>query len=437
MLDFIYYPVSAILWVWHKVFGAVLGADSGFAWALSVVFLVFTLRAILYKPFVKQVRTQRQMQELQPQIKALQKKYSGDRQKMAVEMQKLQKEHGFNPVAGCLPVLLQAPVFIGLFHVLRSFNRTGGAANLPFLSPTAPMTPELNAVTPNYIFSAADVQSFLRADLFGAPLSSYILQPAAQLQAFAVDVVGGEIPSKVAIAAVAIPLMIIASIATHFTARASVARQSAAAAANPQSAIMNKLVVWVFPIFVLVGGPFLPVAILLYWLSNNGWTLVQQHYVFGKMAKEEEARKTEAQERRSVNAPKPGAKPTNLRKKGAGSVTEAGLSLGADADDVVDEVVAEDAGAAPAETTGTAPTGSAGSRPRKRGGSARPSPAFDASLGGAPSGGGSGSAGAGKSGAAKRSGGAGASKGSQRRSPAKSGAGAAKQTTAKAKRKRR
>ena len=437
MLDFIYYPVSAILWVWHKVFGAVLGADSGFAWALSVVFLVFTLRAILYKPFVKQVRTQRQMQELQPQIKALQKKYSGDRQKMAVEMQKLQKEHGFNPVAGCLPVLLQAPVFIGLFHVLRSFNRTGGAANLPFLSPTAPMTPELNAVTPNYIFSAADVQSFLRADLFGAPLSSYILQPAAQLQAFAVDVVGGEIPSKVAIAAVAIPLMIIASIATHFTARASVARQSAAAAANPQSAIMNKLVVWVFPIFVLVGGPFLPVAILLSWLSNNGWTLVQQHYVFGKMAKEEEAKKAEAQERRSVNAPKPGAKPTNLRKKGAGSVTEAGLSLGADADDVVDEVVAEDAGAAPAETTGTAPTGSAGSRPRKRGGSARPSPAFDASLGGAPSGGGSGSAGAGKSGAAKRSGGGGASKGAQRRSPAKSGAGAAKQTTAKAKRKRR
>lgn len=71
MLDFIYYPVSWILWVWHKVFAAIpfLGPDSGWTWALSVVFLVFTLRAILYKPFVKQVRTTRQMQELQPQIK--------------------------------------------------------------------------------------------------------------------------------------------------------------------------------------------------------------------------------------------------------------------------------------------------------------------------------------------------------------------------------
>ncbi|GAB2910147.1 membrane protein insertase YidC [Rhodococcus aerolatus] len=423
MLDFIYYPVSAILWVWHKVFGAVLGADNGFAWALSVVFLVFTLRAILYKPFVKQVRTQRQMQELQPQIKALQKKYSGDRQKMATEMQKLQKEHGFNPVAGCLPVLLQAPVFIGLFHVLRSFNRTGGAANIPFLSPTAPMTPELNAVTPNYIFGVDDVQSFLRADLFGAPLSSYITQPMSQLQAFAVDVVGGGIPNKVAIASVAIPLMIVASIATHFTARLSVARQSAAAAANPQSALMNKLVVWVFPLFVLVGGPFLPIAILLYWLSNNGWTLVQQHYVFGKMAKEEEEKKTLAIERKAANAPKPGAKPTNLRKKGTGGggVTEAGLAVGADPVDVVEEVTGEDtadSAAAPART------------PRKRGAGARPSPAFDASLGG-------GTAGAGRSGGGRSgSSGGGARNGSGRR-PAGSGAGAGKQTTAKAKRKRR
>ena len=171
MLNFIYYPVSAILWVWHKVFGFILGPDNGIAWALSVVFLVFTLRAVLYKPFVKQVRTTRQMQELQPQIKALQKKYSGDRQRQAVEMQKLQKEHGFNPIMGCLPVLAQAPVFIGLFHVLRSFNRTGtGMGQLG-------MSAEDNLNTPNYVFSATDVQSFLDARLFGAPISAAITTP--------------------------------------------------------------------------------------------------------------------------------------------------------------------------------------------------------------------------------------------------------------------
>ena len=69
----------------------VLGPQNFFTWALSVMFLVFTLRAILYKPFVRQIRTTRQMQEMQPQIKALQKKYGKDRQRFAMEMQKLQR----------------------------------------------------------------------------------------------------------------------------------------------------------------------------------------------------------------------------------------------------------------------------------------------------------------------------------------------------------
>ncbi len=130
-LDYIYYPVSAIMWVWYKAFAFLLGLIPGvdgdtnfFSWALSVMFLVFTLRAILYRPFVRQIETTRQMQELQPQIKALQKKYGKDRQRMALEMQKLQKEHGFNPILGCLPMLAQVPVFLGLYHVLMSFNRT-------------------------------------------------------------------------------------------------------------------------------------------------------------------------------------------------------------------------------------------------------------------------------------------------------------------------
>ena len=105
-------------------FALLLGPTNFFAWALSVMFLVFTLRAILYRPFVRQIETTRQMQELQPQIKALQKKYGKDRQRLALEMQKLQKEHGFNPLLGCLPMLAQVPVFLGLYHVLRSFNRT-------------------------------------------------------------------------------------------------------------------------------------------------------------------------------------------------------------------------------------------------------------------------------------------------------------------------
>ncbi|NLG55775.1 MAG: membrane protein insertase YidC [Rhodococcus sp.] len=346
MLDFIYYPVSWILWFWHKVFGAVLGADNGFAWALSVVFLVFTLRLVLYKPFVKQVRTTRQMQELQPQIKALQKKYKGDRQRQAMEMQKLQKEHGFNPLMGCLPILAQAPVFLGLFHVLRSFNRTGtGFGQLG-------LTPEENAAIGNYAFSPTDVQSFLSARLFGAPISAAITSPESVLVAF--EPFGG-IPSVVNIAAVAIPLMIVASIATHFNSRASVARQSPEAAANPQSAIMNKLALYVFPLGVLAFGAFLMIAILLYWVANNIWTYGQQHLVFRRIDKEEEEKKAAALERRAANAPKPGAKPGTAKKKKAqaDAVEESEATLSELAEDAESDTDGNSSSGTSAKSTGS------------------------------------------------------------------------------------
>ena len=89
----------------------------------------------------------------------------------------------------------------------------------------------------------------------------------------------------------------------------SAARQSAEAAANPQTAMMNKLALYVFPLGVVVGGPFLPLAIILYWFANNIWTFGQQHYVFGMIEKEDEAKRQEAIQRRAANAPAPGAKP--------------------------------------------------------------------------------------------------------------------------------
>lgn len=294
-LDIIYYPVSWIMWVWYKLFAALLGPSNFFAWALAVMFLVFTLRALLYKPFVRQIRTTRQMQELQPQIKALQKKYGKDRQRMALEMQKLQREHGFNPILGCLPMLAQIPVFLGLYHVLRSFNRTQGGFGQPHLSVIQ------NRLTGNYMFSPLEVQHFLDANLFGAPIGASMTQRTG-MEAFT-DF------SRPAVVAVGVPVMILAGIATYFNSRASIARQSAEAAANPQTAMMNKLALYVFPLGVVVGGPFLPLAIILYWFSNNIWTFGQQHYVFGMIEKEDEAKKQEVIKRRAANAPAPGAKP--------------------------------------------------------------------------------------------------------------------------------
>ena len=77
-LDYIYYPVSGIMWIWHKVFGAVFGPDQAVTWVLSVIFLIWTLRAILFKPFMKQMDSQLKMQAVQPQMKKLREKYKDD-----------------------------------------------------------------------------------------------------------------------------------------------------------------------------------------------------------------------------------------------------------------------------------------------------------------------------------------------------------------------
>lgn len=299
MLNFIYYPVSGILWVWHTVFGFILGdgpVTGGISWALSVVFLVFSLRLILFKPFVHQVKSMRKMAEFQPEIKKLQKKYANDKQKLAAEMQKLQSEHGVNPLGGCLPMLVQVPVFIGLNHVLRSFMRPG-------------LDSAQNSAIANYWIPPADVHSFLEARLFGAPLSSYIFMDAKDLAAFVPHV------DLITVILVSVPLMIVASAATHLTARHNVARQTATVAANPQTGMMNKLTLYLFPLGVLAFGAFLQMGLLLYWLSNNGWTLFQQYVVYRKIDREEAEAKAKAIETRNNLAPKPGQKPMQQVKK--------------------------------------------------------------------------------------------------------------------------
>jgi YidC/Oxa1 family membrane protein insertase len=203
-------------------------------------------------------------------------------------MQKLQKEHGVNPLGGCLPMVLQIPVFLGLNHVLRSFR------------------PGTNEV---YFFKAADVHSYLDAKLFGAQLGDAV---------FGIGTLGGTPGWHWAVAPVAIPLMIAASVATHFTARLSVQRQAAMGTPTTgQTAMMNKLTLYIFPLGVLVFGGGFPVGLLLYWLSNNGWTLAQQHFVYKKMDVEELQKKAEAQEARLALAPKVGQKPVVGQKPNA------------------------------------------------------------------------------------------------------------------------
>ena len=315
MLNFVYWPISAILWFWHKLLSYVLDPGWGITWVLSIVLLTFTIRVFLVKPSLNQMRSSRKMSELQPRMAEIRSKYKNDQQKQMEEIRKVQKEMGVNPIAGCLPLLVQMPVFLGLFHVLRSFNRTGTGSGQLGLSV------EQNRNTANYIFSPSDVQSFLDARLFGVPLSSYISMPESMYQGFS----GAEF-TRTDIMMVAIPLILITATATHFVARMGVNRQKARLASGKQSApandqmqmqmdMMNRMMVWFMPLTILFTGAFWHIGLLFYMVSNNIWTFFQQRFIFNKMDKEEEAEIHAKKDAQRASAPKPGVKPNNPKNK--------------------------------------------------------------------------------------------------------------------------
>jgi YidC/Oxa1 family membrane protein insertase len=104
--------LNALLLLYWGLHGIVPGA----AFALAIAILTVVLRLITQPFMAKQIQSSRKMAELQPQLKELEKKYGKDKERLAQEQMKLYREHGINPVGGCLPMLLQFPIWIGLYQ---------------------------------------------------------------------------------------------------------------------------------------------------------------------------------------------------------------------------------------------------------------------------------------------------------------------------------
>src|SRR5688572_14971095 len=113
----LYWVTSAVLLGFHRLFGELFGPTSGVAWVLSIIGLTVVIRMALIPLFVKQIKSSRNMQLIQPKARELQKKYGHDRERLAQETMKLYKETGTNPFASCLPILLQMPIFFALFQI--------------------------------------------------------------------------------------------------------------------------------------------------------------------------------------------------------------------------------------------------------------------------------------------------------------------------------
>jgi YidC/Oxa1 family membrane protein insertase len=257
-LDWIYYAISWILLRWHGLWEAigipstpVLGTN--WAWILAIVFLVVTLRIILFPVFVKQIKSQRAMQALQPKVKLLQEKHKGDRETLQKEMMELYKVEKANPLMGCLPMFLQIPVFLGLFHVLRR------------LSPT-------NTQKTLYGWTVEQFDSATHASLFTAPLPSKFGSSPAELAAL------GANGTTVKIVAGILVLIMMAT--TYMTSRQMSLKTGWAE--DPQQKMIQRLMLYGIPISLLVSGSLFPIGVVIYWVTNNLFSLAQQQWVLRK-----------------------------------------------------------------------------------------------------------------------------------------------------------
>jgi YidC/Oxa1 family membrane protein insertase len=204
----------------------VLGGQS---YWFSIVLLTVAVRIILIPLTVKQVRSTRVMQELQPELKKLQAKYKNDKQKLQEELMKLYRERGFNPMAGCWPLAAQLPFFWALYRVIYS-SRINGKPNI------------LNSQT-----------------FFGVPLADRWSALAGW---------GEKLGSA---AGLTILFLVIAmAVTTYISQRQLMARQSGDV--NQQQQMLLRIM----PLMFIVFAVNVPLAVVLYWVTTNLWSMGQQ-----------------------------------------------------------------------------------------------------------------------------------------------------------------
>ena len=252
MLSFLAAPVAFLLKTIHSVLSTFLDPASGWAWGLSIILLTVLVRLALFPLFVKQIKSQRRMQQLAPLVKELQKKHKGDRETLNTEIMKLYKDNNANPISWCLPLVLQLPVFFALFSVMREFKP---------------------GAEPKFGLSAQLLEEGGKASIFGAPISAGFKSTHALLTTLGANATNVRI--------VAVIMIIIMGATTFWTQRQMMAR--AGTVTDPNQVMVQRIMLYVLPLSFAISGQFFPIGVLLYWLTTNFWSMGQQHFVIKRM----------------------------------------------------------------------------------------------------------------------------------------------------------
>lgn len=273
------WAIEAILVAFHWLLeSAGMNPDAGLTWVLSITGLVLVVRAALIPIFVRQIKNQRRMLEVAPQLKKIQDKYKGkkdqfSREAMSRETMELYKKTGTNPLSSCLPLLLQMPIFFGLFSVLNDAQNPNVAHGVGLLD--------------------ADLsRSFGESSLFGiAPLH------------LAISTAGGNV-AVIVIASIMVVLMTGSQFITQLQIMSK--NQSAEMKASPMYR-QQRILLYLLPLVFAFSGFTFPLGVMFYWLVSNFWTMGQQFLVIRNMptpgseaALAREARLTKRRQRKGV-----------------------------------------------------------------------------------------------------------------------------------------
>lgn len=247
--------VELVLMAWHYLF-TWFGMDpaSGLTWLLSIIGLVVVVRSALIPVTVRQIKSQRRMMDLAPEMKKIQDKYKNkkdqfSREAMSRETMDLYKKHGTNPFSSCLPILIQMPVFFSLFYVLRH-----AAENKPGIG----------------FMNVELTESFNAANLFGvAPLKMTFGQ-GWESGNWAVVVILGVIM-----------LLMIGS--QFFTQLQIMSKNVSDETKNSPMYRQQRIMLYIIPFAFLFSGFTFPLALNVYWFSSNLWTMGQQFIVIRNM----------------------------------------------------------------------------------------------------------------------------------------------------------
>jgi YidC/Oxa1 family membrane protein insertase len=244
--------VSAIMVAFHDGLGVIgLPAASGWTWTFAIIGLVLVIRTVLIPVYLQQLKAQRRMRLLQPELMDLQEKYKGrsdplSRQAMAQEQMALYQKHGTNPLSACLPLLIQAPFFFALFTVLSG------------IATAADRGQGIGAM------SHGQVVQFEESSIFGAPLSATMLHGTPP---------GGNVTAVWILSIV----MIFAMTAAQFvTQKHAMARSLSGGIPAGPFLRQQKMLLYILPVVFGAGGIIFPIGVLIYWTTTNLWTMAQQ-----------------------------------------------------------------------------------------------------------------------------------------------------------------